>query len=163
METTVLSFHCLSFLASHSYASPKPFFSLTFMYHSGVNLFSGIGPWLTTCLHCSIHCPPSSTNPPETLYFSSFSYKALRFLCLYLPTWLRKRMLETDCAFISVTETCLTQFQKRTSTSPSFGASQSFHLLRGSFSKSILPTCLFKINSVYYSFSNCVSLSLSPS
>lgn len=46
-KTTVLSFHCLSFLASHSYASPKPFFPLTFLYHSDVNLFSGIGPWLT--------------------------------------------------------------------------------------------------------------------
>ena len=95
--------------------------------------------------------------------YSSLSYKALWFLCLYLPTGLRKRMLETDCAFVSVTETCLTQFQKGTSTSPSFGASQSFHLLRDSFSKSILLTCLFKINTAYYSFCNCVSLSLSPS
>lgn len=49
--------------------------------------------------------------------------------------------------------------RERLYTFPSFGFSQSFHLLRESSFKSIFLTCLFKINTAYYSFCNCVSLS----
>lgn len=118
---------------------------------------------LINCLHYYVHCPLSFTIPSKPLPSFFIQLQSPVYVCLYVTIGLRKRMLEADCAFVSVTKTCLTQFQKGTSTYPSFGASQSFYLLRESFSESILLTCLFKINTAYYSFCNCVSLSLSPS
>lgn len=140
------------------------FLHLKFLFPFNISVSFRWPPFLnydlfTTCLLCSVHCPPSSTNPSKTFYYFSFNCNACSS---YLPTGLRKKMMETDLDFISMTKACLTQLQRGTFSFPSFGFSQSFHLLRESSSKSILLTCLFKINTAYYSFCNCASLSLSP-
>lgn len=137
------------------------FLHLNFLFPCNISVAFRWPPLLnhdlfTTCLHCSVHCPPSSAIPSK-IFLKIFIQ--LQACSSYLPTGLRKRMLETDLDFISMTKTCLTQLQRGTYTFPSFGFSQSFHLLRESSSKSIWLTCLFRINTAYYSFCNWVSLS----
>lgn len=65
--------------------------------------------FLTNCLHYIVPLP----LPIHLKLFFDFSFNC-KAHSSYLPTALRKRMMETDLDFISMTKTCPTQLQRET-------------------------------------------------
>lgn len=98
---TVLSYYCLSFSASYTYASPKSFYYF-FYYDHVFNISVSLRyklqlkyqtmPYSRLAYIVLFTIPFPSVHLNHFLYSSSF-YEALWFLYLYLPTDLRQWML----------------------------------------------------------------------